>query len=345
MATNQFGQIKAPAGRGARTGLMFSVGIICVLLALALSLVYGTKNLTLATVWEALFHYEAGNTTHQIVGEIRLPRALAAILIGAYFAISGAIMQAMTRNPLAEPSLLGVSYGAAFALVITMTLFPSVSALGATAASMIGAGLAAFFVFTITSVSKGGITPVKLALAGVAIGMFLSSLTSVVALHFNVSKEMSFWYAGGLANTDWKAVRMLAAAGAIGIPLALLLARSLTLFNLGVEVTKGLGIHVMLVKILGVFAVLLLTGSSVAVAGAVGFVGLVVPHISRMLVGPDYRFLLPVSAVLGSFLLVLADVGARMISPPYETPVGVVTAAMGVPFFLYLVRREGGRFS
>ncbi|WP_374721411.1 FecCD family ABC transporter permease [Peribacillus tepidiphilus] len=330
-------------GRSVKTGFILFFGLIGILLAMGLSLVYGTTTIKLTTVWQAIFDYHSDQQAHQILQEIRLPRALAATLIGSYLAVSGAIMQAITKNSLAEPSLLGVSYGAAFSLVMTLALFPSVSTFGATAASMIGAGLSVLFVFTLAATSKGGATPVKLALAGVAIGMFLSSLTSAIALHFDVSKEMSFWYAGGLANTNWGDVKVLSFVGFIGLPIVFFIARTLTLLNLGEEVTQGLGIHLNLVKALSVTAVLLLTGSSVSVAGSIGFVGLVVPHISRMLVGPDYRFMLPVSAVLGSLLLVLADVGARMMNAPFETPIGVVTAAIGVPFFLYLVRSKGSR--
>jgi iron complex transport system permease protein len=330
-------------GRRLRTGLILFVGITGVLLAICISLVYGTTTIKLTTVWQAIFDYHSDNKAHQIVQEIRLPRTLVAALIGSYLALSGAIMQAITRNSLAEPSLLGISYGAAFSLVIAIALFPSVSTMGATVASMIGAGLSVLFVFTLAAASKGGTSHVKLALAGVAVGMFLSSLTSTVALHFDVSKEMSFWYAGGLANTNWNDLKILSFVGLIGIPIVFVIARTLTLLNLGEEVTQGLGINLSLVKALSVTAVLLLTGSSVSVAGSIGFVGLIVPHISRMLVGPDYRFLLPVSAVLGSLLLVLADVGARMINFPFETPIGVVTAVIGVPFFLYLVRNEGSR--
>lgn len=327
-----------------RTGFILLVGICCLLLAICISLVFGTETIKLATVWQAIFDYHSDNKAHQIVQEIRLPRALIAALIGSYLSLSGAIMQAITRNSLAEPSLLGVSYGAAFSLVITIALFPSVSNIGETVASMVGAGLSVLFVFMLAASSKGGTSHVKLALAGAAVGMFLNSLTSTVALHFDVSKEMSFWYAGGLANTNWNDFKILSFVGFIGIPIVFVIARALTLLNLGEEVTQGLGIHLNLVKALSVAAVLLLTGASVSVAGSIGFVGLVVPHISRMLVGPDYRFLLPVSAVLGSLLLVLADVGARMMNSPFETPIGVVTAAIGVPFFLYLVRCERSRF-
>jgi len=318
------------------------IGLIA---AMALSLRLGTKTFQIETITQAIFTYNPEVTAHQIVMDIRLPRALGAAMIGAFLALSGAIMQALTRNPLAEPSLLGVSHGAAFALVLTLAFFPKLSLAGTTAAAMAGAGLTVLFIFSLTSRAKGGITPVKLALAGIAIGMFLSSLTSSLGLYFNVAKDMSFWYAGGLAYITWNSVKILGAAGVVGFLIVAVLARSLTLLGLGVDVTKGLGINLHIIRILGVFAVLLLTGSSVAVSGAIGFIGLVIPHISRLMVGSDYRLLLPVSALLGSVLLVTADVGARLINPPFETTVGIVTAAIGVPFFLYLVRNEGSRTS
>ncbi|PLS15913.1 ferrichrome ABC transporter permease [Bacillus sp. M6-12] len=332
-------------GRGLLLFLILAVGLLAILASIIISLLYGTKNLQLPILWEAIFNYNTETASHQIIHDIRLPRALAAAMIGAFLAISGAIMQALTRNPLAEPSLLGISYGAAFALVVSMAIIENISRTGATAAAMIGAGLTAVLVFGLAAASKGVMTPVKLALAGVGIGMFLSSFTSIIALYSNTSKDISFWYAGGLAAIDWSSVKMLAVTGFIGILIVPLLARPLTLLSLGADVTKGLGINLNIVRTLSVLAVLLLTGSSVASSGAIGFVGLVVPHISRMLIGADYRCLLPVSAVLGSLLLILADVGTRMINPPFETPVGVLTALIGVPFFLYLVRSERSQTS
>lgn len=305
------------------------------------SLVIGTKTIDFSIVWEALIHRHPGNVTHQIIWEIRLPRALMAILVGAFLAVSGAVMQALTRNPLAEPSLLGVSNGAAFALVLSLTVFSGISIMGSIIASMIGAGLAVLLVFSLSALSRGGITPVKLALAGMAIAMFLSSLTTSVALYYDVTKNISFWYAGDLANSHWQEVKIVAVVGLIGLPILLTIAHSLTLLSLGTDVTKGLGINIKLVRALGIIVILLLTGSSVAVSGTIGFIGLVIPHITRMSIGVDYRKLLPLAAVAGSALLLLADVASRMMNPPYETPVGVMTALIGVPFFLYLVRREG----
>ena len=322
--------------------IILLIGFALMTIAIAMSLQFGTKNYTLLTVLEAVFDYKKNVAEHQIIFEIRLPRALAAALIGSFLALSGCIMQVLTRNPLAEPQLLGVSYGAAFALVVTLALFPTLSLTGTMIASIIGAGMAVMLVFALASISKGGAAPVKLALAGVALGMFLSSLTSCISLYFNVAKDMSFWYAGGLSAISWQSVKVLVIAGVAGFVLVAFIARALTVLHLGEEMTKGLGIHIGLVRTLGIIVLLLLTGSSVAVSGTIGFVGLVVPHICRMLVGTDYRILLPVSALFGAVLLLFADLGAKLVNPPYETPVGVVTALIGVPFFIYLVRRGRG---
>lgn len=326
-----------------RMSLIMLLALILLAGVLLVSLMIGTKLYGLSTVWEALFHRAQNNITHDIIWDIRLPRAITAALVGAFLAVSGAVMQALTRNVLAEPSLLGVSNGAAFAFVLVLAFFPGLSKLETMFASMAGAGLSVLFVFSLSILAKGGITPVKLALAGMATGMFLSSLTTSMALYFDVSKNISFWYAGDLSASSWSDVNLLLIMGAIGLFIAFSISRALTLFSLGEEITKSLGIHIGLVRTLGVIAVLMLTGSAVAVAGTVGFVGLVIPHVTRMAIGGKYGKLLPVAALLGSTLLVGADALSRMINAPYETPIGVLTAVIGVPFFLYMVRQNGRR--
>lgn len=322
------------------TGII--VGMILLLIMIVFSLMFGTKFFSFTTVYEAVFHFDVTIVEHQIIHDIRLPRAIGAALVGAFLSLSGCIMQVLTRNSLAEPSLLGVSQGAAFTLVLSIAFFPSLSIIGTSVAAIIGAGITVALVFIVATLSKGGKNPIKLALAGVALGMFLSSLTTSISLYFNISKDMSFWYAGGLSNVDWSMVKLLLMVGVPGLLVVALIAKALMVLHLGEDVTIGLGINLNVVRILGVVAVLLLTGSSVAVSGAIGFVGLVVPHICRMIIGTDYRFLLPFAALFGSILLMLADMLAKFINPPFETPVGVVTALIGVPFFLYLVRNRRG---
>ena len=336
---------KERSGKEGISRMIFVLIIAVMLLAgfVLVSLMIGTKIYGPSTIWEALFHRNQNNITHDIIWDIRLPRAIAAALVGAFLSVSGALMQALTRNVLAEPSLLGVSNGAAFTLVLVLTIFPGLTKLETMFTSMAGAGLAVLFVFSLSVLAKGGITPVKLALAGMATGMFLSSLTTSIALYFDVSKNISFWYAGDLSGSNWTDVKLLLIMGTFGLAVAFSISRALTLLSLGEEITRSLGIHIGLVRTLGVVAVLMLTGSAVAVAGTVGFVGLVIPHITRMAVGGKYGKLLPVAALLGSTLLVGADALSRTINAPYETPIGVLTAVIGVPFFLYMVRQDGRR--
>jgi iron complex transport system permease protein len=318
--------------------LVFAV--IFIIIAMGLSISYGAAAIKIATVWEAIKHFNPNLTSHQIIQEIRMPRAIAAVLVGALLAVSGAVMQGLTRNPLASPSIMGVTDGAAFALVITLAFFPAATILGLTFSSFVGAGLGVILVFMIGAFSKGGLTPVKLALAGVAVGSMLSAISTAIALHTQVAKNMSFWYAGGLTSTNWTSIKILLIAGGAGLMLAMFISRSITILSLGEEVSKGLGQNTFLVKSLGVIVVLVLTGAAVSVAGAIGFIGLVIPHITRFIIGSDYRWIIPVSAVLGGLLLVLADIAARMVNAPFETPVGAITAIVGVPFFLYLARGE-----
>ena len=315
-------------------------GIFFIFIFIGLSIAYGAANITLSTVWEAIIHYNSKFPSHQIIQEIRMPRAIGAVIVGALLAVSGAVMQGLTRNPLASPSIMGVTDGAAFALVVTLSFFPKATILGLTFSSLVGAGLGVTLVFMIGSFSKGGLTPVKLALAGVAVGAMLNAISNAFALHFQVAKDMSFWYAGGLTSISWTSIKILAVAGVAGLLLAMMISRSITILSLGEEVSKGLGQNPFLIKSLGVIVVLVLTGAAVSVAGAVGFIGLVIPHITRFIIGSDYRWIIPISAVLGGLLLVLADIASRMVNAPYETPVGAITAIIGVPFFLYLARGE-----
>ncbi|EIM05120.1 ferrichrome transport system permease protein FhuB [Planococcus antarcticus DSM 14505] len=316
-------------------------GLALLVISFGISISLGAADIDFRTVWSGIFQYDETLTTHQIIYELRLPRTLAAALVGASLAVSGAIMQGITRNPLASPSIMGISAGSAFMIAIALAFLPGTSYLGLMGMSFLGAGIAAAIVFGIGAFSKGGLTPVKLALAGTAVGAFLSSISSAIAIHYNVAQDMSFWYAGGVAGTQWISVQLIIPVAFISISLAMVLSRSITVLSLGDDVAKGLGQKTVLVKILGTLVVLLLTGAAVSVAGTIGFIGLVIPHITRFLVGMDYRWIIPCSAILGALLLVFADVGARMINAPYETPVGAITALIGVPFFLYLARNEG----
>ncbi|WP_017726992.1 FecCD family ABC transporter permease [Halalkalibacterium ligniniphilum] len=332
---------KTVASRPLVATLILSLGLIALLFSMAASISFGAAEIDIHSVWTSITQFDATLTAHQIIQEIRMPRAIAAALVGAFLAISGAILQGMTRNPLAAPSTMGITDGAAFALAIALAFYPGITSMGLIAWSFIGAAIGASLVFMVGSFSKGGLTPVKLALAGAAVGALLRSISATIAIRFDVAQDMSFWYAGSVAGAQWQNVRLLIPIAAIGLILAFILSRSITVLNLGEDVAKGLGQQTVYVKVLAAVLIVLLTGAAVSIAGTVGFIGLIIPHLTRFLVGVDYRLIVPCAGILGALLLVLADLGARMINPPFETPVGIITALIGVPFFLYLARREG----
>ncbi|MCG3417725.1 FecCD family ABC transporter permease [Oceanobacillus jordanicus] len=316
-------------------------GSVILIFCIAFSILYGSADIKVSTIWQSFVQFDTLQTSHQIICNLRIPRALAATLIGAALAVSGSIMQGMTRNPLASPSIMGVTAGATFMMAISFALMPGASNVTVMVWAFLGAGLGAGIVFGVGSLSKSGLTPVKLALAGTAVTALLSSISSAIAIHFNIAKDLSFWYAGGVASVQWVHVQLLAPIVVIGLIVGLTLSSSITVLNLGEDLARGLGQKTFLVKIIGTLVVLLLTGAAVSIAGTIGFIGLVIPHITRFLVGTDYRWIIPCSAILGGILLVAADTVSRMVNPPFETPVGTITALVGVPFFLYLARREG----
>ncbi|MCP3776650.1 iron ABC transporter permease [Paenibacillus sp. MZ04-78.2] len=320
--------------------IVLFAGLAVLLLGLAFSVSVGAADIRLSTVWEAVFQFNPDITQHQIIQELRLPRALAGALVGACFAVAGAIMQGMTRNPLADSGLLGLNAGAGFVLAICFAFFPGMPFMQLILYSFLGAAIGAVMVYGVGSMSKNGLTPVRLALAGSAVAALLIAFSEGIAIYFNIGQDLAFWYAGGVAGTKWFQLKIMTPWIIAALIAALLLSRSITLLSLGDEVATGLGQRTGWVKLACTVVVLVLAGTAVSAVGAVGFVGLVIPHIARSLVGVDYRWIIPCSAVLGSLLMVIADIGARMINPPYETPIGTLIALIGVPFFLYLARKQ-----
>lgn len=315
-------------------------GVIALLLGIAVSVSFGAADIAFTTVWEAVFQFNPDLTNHQIIQELRLPRVLGGAMVGACFAVAGSIMQGMTRNPLADSGLLGLNAGAGFMLALCFAFFPGLPYMSLILFAFLGAALGAGLVFGIGSLARGGLTPVRLVLAGAAVSALLVALSEGIALHFRIGQDLAFWYAGGVAGTRWSHLEIMfpwIAAALIG---ALIISRSITLLSLGEEIAVGLGQRTKLIKLVGMIIVLILAGAAVSVVGAVSFVGLIIPHLTRYLVGVDYRLIIPCSAVLGSLLVVLSDLGARMINPPYETPIGAIISLIGVPFFLYLTRKE-----
>ncbi|WP_404323124.1 iron ABC transporter permease [Cytobacillus firmus] len=318
------------------------IGLLFVFLCLLASIGLGAIWISPSVVWDSFVSFQAGQIEHQLIREVRIPRALAAALIGAALAVAGTIMQGITRNPLADPSIIGITHGAGLAIAISLAFVSSGSYWILLIWSFAGSAAGAMLVLSFSMISKERISPVTLTLAGAALSTLFSALSTGIALYFQVAQDLSFWFAGGLSGTKWQHVFILLPAVIIGILLSLWISHSLTILALGEEVAAGLGQSQQKVRWIGLIAVILLSGAAVSIAGAIGFIGLVVPHIVRMLIGSDYRWLIPLSAIAGALLLVLADIGARMINPPFETPVSAVTALIGVPFFLYLSRRKRG---
>ncbi|UQZ87572.1 Iron-uptake system permease protein FeuB [Paenibacillus konkukensis] len=314
-----------------------------IILTIVLSIMYGAKDIDSATLWDALVHFDPGNVNHQIVVNSRLPRVIGALLIGAFLAISGAIMQGMTRNYLASPSIMGVSDGSAFAITMCMIWLPNSSSIEMILYSFVGSALGAGIVFGLAWLLPGGMSPVRLAIIGTIIGTFLSSFSAAISTYFQISQSISFWYNARLHQMDPHLIKLALPFGLAGIIAALLISRSITILSLGDEISAGLGQRTTAVKAAAALTVVVLTGVSVALAGKIGFVGLIIPHITRFLIGGiDYKWIIPCAGVLGAVFLGLSDVLSRFLNYPFETPIGVVTSVIGVPFFLYLARTRGG---
>jgi iron complex transport system permease protein len=323
----------------AATLILFG-GIAALVLMIGVSVTFGAADIKFSVVWDAIFRFNPDLTAHQIIQELRLPRVLGGAMVGCCFAVAGAIMQGMTRNPLADSGLMGLNAGAGLALALCFAFFPGLPFMFLIMYSFIGAGVGAGLVYGFGSLSKDGLTPIRLVLAGAAVNALMGALSEGVALYFRVGQNLAFWYAGGVAGTTWLQLKIMFPWIAIALVGAIIISRSITMLSLGDDIAKGLGQRTAMVKIAGTLIVLVMAGAAVSVVGAVGFVGLIIPHLTRKLVGVDYRWIIPCSAVLGSLLVVAADLAARMIRPPYETPVGALIALIGVPFFLYLARKE-----
>lgn len=310
----------------------------------AAAMVLGAADISVKDVWAAL----ATSTSSDkilVIREIRLPREIAAMLVGAALAVAGAVMQGITRNPLADPGLLGLTAGANAALALTIAFFPTVNYFGIIIACFIGAATGAIIVFGISSLKRGGFSPFRIVLAGAAVSALLYAISDGVGIYYKISKEVSMWTAGGLMGVSWKQLEMIAPFILIGIVIALYSSKQLTILSLSEEVAIGLGQKTVYIKAVLFLVVILLAGASVALVGNMAFIGLIIPHVVRAIVGPDYRFILPMSVILGAVLMLLADTLGRTINAPYETPIAAIVAMMGLPFFLFIVRKGGKMLS
>lgn len=319
-----------------RTGILI-VFLGLVLLGFFLSLTKGSSQITLQQIIDILAN-PGDSPQSQIIWNIRMPRTIVGALVGVNLSLAGAILQAVMRNPLADPHIIGISSGAGLAGVAIMILFPEMEML-LTPVAFIGAMSAAVIIYILAW--KNGIKPVRIILAGVAVSAFLGAGISGLMIFFSDRVHGALmWMVGGLAARSWPHVHIILPYAIIGIVLALWASAYLNILQLGDEMARGLGVNVEVTRILCTALAALLAASSVSVVGLLGFVGLIVPHAARLLVGSDYRFLLPAAALLGAATVTLSDTFARVILAPVELPVGIIMAFLGAPFFLFLLRRE-----
>ncbi|QUG84930.1 iron chelate uptake ABC transporter family permease subunit [Bacillus nitratireducens] len=288
-----------------------SLTILCLIGSIFLAIAFGAKDIHLQTVWAAVFDYNPKLTQHQIIYELRLPRVIGAAVVGAAFAVAGAVMQGVTRNPLADAGVLGINAGAMFVLALSFAFFPHMPYSYLMIVSFIGAVLSTVLIFIIGSATSGGLTPMRLTIAGAVMAALLHSLSSGVAIYYDLSQDLAFWYAGGVAGVKWEHLKFLVPIILITIVFATVIGRSISLISMGDDVATNLGVKTNRTRIFGMIIVVILAGVSVSAVGSIGFVGLVIPHIARKLVGVNYRLIIPMSALLGAMLLVLADLGAR----------------------------------
>ncbi|WP_181899323.1 FecCD family ABC transporter permease [Lachnotalea glycerini] len=318
--------------------LMIGASSLGIILCFAASLAFGSRNISLDTVLDTLF--TGGSSFESRVIRERIPRTVFSILAGASLGVSGALMQAITRNPVADPSILGVNTGASLFVVSGIAFFHINSASEYIWFALAGAAVTAIFVYRIGSMGYGGATPIKLALAGTATSAALSSLVSAVILpRTEVMNAFRFWQVGSVSGATWDGIRIIAPFLAAGLLMGIFLASALNAMALGDDVATGLGVRTGVVRLIGALAGVLLCGATTALAGPIGFVGLMIPHTMRLLCGSDMRLVVPMSAIGGAILLTTSDILGRLIGTPGELEAGIVTAFIGAPVLVSIAMR------
>jgi iron complex transport system permease protein len=314
--------------------------VVLLVAACLASVAFGTKIIPFSHVWSALF-VPTGTEDDIVIRSLRIPRTILGVLVGIALGLAGALIQGHTRNPLADPGLLGVNAGSAFFVVLGIYLFGVTSLVGYVWFAFAGALVASVAVFILGSMGRGGPTPVTLALAGAALSFLLGALVSaVVLIDTDALDAYRFWNVGSLAGRDASIAGQVVWFLAVGAVIGLSSAPGLNALSLGDDVARSLGHSVRRTRVLGIVAITLLAGGATAACGPIAFVGLVVPHVVRSFTGPDHRWMLPASGLLGAVLLLAADVLGRVVARPGELQVGIVLALIGAPFFIALVRRR-----
>lgn len=327
-----------PGVKGKMIGLL--ILFLLIFLAFLSSIRFGVTDISLLEIWEAFRFYDETNANHVIIQTTRLSRAVIAVVIGASLAIAGALMQALTKNPLASPSIFGINQGAIFFVVLATIFISTTSLVVYMWFAFFGAALSAMIVYFLGSIGRDGLGPIKLVLAGAAISALFTSFTqALLVMNEKGLQEVLFWLTGSVAGRSLDMLLPLLPFIFLAIILAFFVSPALNVMMSGEDIAKGLGVRTTFIKITIGLIVVCLAGASVAVAGAIAFVGLITPHLARFLVGLDQRWVLAYSGCLGSILLLIADISARFFVYPAEIPIGVMTAIVGIPFFILIVRR------
>ena len=322
-----------------KTFILVLVCSVVAIIGLIVAICAGAKSIPLQTVWDSIFHYEEV-LDMQLVRDVRLPRAISTAFVGGLLGITGAMMQGVTRNPVAEPSLMGITQGATFAIALLGMSSSLYGLLGNTLAAFVGAIISGLLVLAFSMKSARNMNMSRLLLAGTALSTFFISMATVIALLTNKSQSLAFWITGGFRAVTWNSVMLLLIVGGMTTIIALFLAPKINIVNLGEDVCIGLGENPVKIRMITLLLIIPMCAVCVAVAGNIAFVGLIVPHIIRKLLGTDYRVIMPVSFLGGAMLVIWADVLARLVNQPYETPIGLFTSLVGVPLFIWMVRKE-----
>ncbi|ESS57960.1 fecCD transport family protein [Enterobacter cloacae S611] len=320
-----------------------ALGLLALVMMAAIAhLGLGARYIAPPTVVQALIAFDPHNFDHRVIVSLRLLRLVAALFTGGALGVAGALLQSVIRNPLGEPHILGLNAGAALAVVATAALGITVGDVAVSRPLIAACGAAILFslVMLLCSAGRAGFTPMKVTLCGVALSAFASSITAaILILDEQTLLSMRTWLAGDLAGLSWAQITPAAMAATAGLALAIALAPALNMLALGDTLARGLGVSLTRIRLLSLFAIALLCGAAVAIAGPIGFVGLVVPHMVRRLAGSDLRVVIPLSALGGAALLLLADIAARTLLSPQELATGVMTALVGAPLFMLLAAR------
>lgn len=319
--------------------------VICSLLlligGLILAVRLGSVHIDFFDIWDSIFNYSE-NLEMMLVRDVRIPRALSVLLTGGILGVTGAMIQGVTRNPIAEPSILGVSQGATLVIAIFYATGVAINTRNVMIASLIGAFITGIIVLGFISKKANNSSIAKILLAGTAMSTFFISLTTIVGLLSNQAQMIGFWVSGGFRNASWTDFRLVFIVGILGLIIAMILSPKINILNLGDDVAIGLGENPEKIRFITLMVMIPMCAAAVAVGKNIAFVGLIVPQIVRKLLGEDYRRNIPCSFLLGAVLLTYADIAARMLFNPYETPIGVFTALIGVPFFISVARKERG---